>query len=211
MYVPPAFRFSDQAEIRAFCLAHPFATLVTSDEDGLFATQLPVILKDEGPLGAFAGHVARANPHWSRAPGPREALLIFQGPQAYVTPSWYETKRETGKVVPTWNYASVHARGRLTWPTDPDFLERNLADLTAMHEARFPHPWAMHDAPADFLNMQMRAIVGVWFEVTGVDAKMKMSQNRPAADVTGVVAGLAASQAPVDREVADLVAAHRRG
>lgn len=207
MYVPPLFAMAEDREIVAFCAAHPFATLVTRGSEGLYATHLPVILKQDGDAVAFFGHLARANTHWSTTPDGSEALLIFQGPQAYVTPSWYATKKETGKVVPTWNYAAVHVRGTVSWPQDAAFLRQNLSDLTDAHEARRDHPWAMDDAPEDFLAMQMRAIVGVAFHVTGFDGKMKMSQNRPAADVDGVIAGLAAQG---EQAVAELVAAKRR-
>ena len=124
-----------------------------------------------------------------------------------MTPSWYATKKETGKVVPTWNYAAVHVRGTVSWPQDAAFLRQNLSDLTDAHEAHRAHPWAMDDAPDDFLAMQMRAIVGMAFRVSGFDGKMKMSQNRPAVDVDGVIAGLEASG---EQAVADLVAAKRR-
>lgn len=194
----------------AFCSAHPFALLVTHGRQGLFATHLPVILKREADAGAaFFGHVARANPHWQNTDSGSEALLVFSGPQAYVTPSWYATKKETAKVVPTWNYASVHVRGHVSWPHDAAFLAENLSDLTDRHEAGRDHPWAMSDAPEDFLAMQMRAIVGMRFAVSSFDAKMKMSQNRPAADVDGVISGLAASGEAGDAAVAGLVAALR--
>ncbi|MEI8144610.1 MAG: FMN-binding negative transcriptional regulator [Alphaproteobacteria bacterium] len=211
MYVPPHFAVHERKEITDFCVAHPFALLVTHGPEGLFATHLPVIFKaEEGAEGSFFGHIARPNPHWQRADLASEALLVFSGAHAYVTPSWYPTKRETAKVVPTWNYSVVHARGRLSWPDDEAFLTRNLADLTDAHEARFPHPWAMHDAPQDFLNKQMRAIVGMRFEVTRFDAKRKLSQNRPAVDVDGVVAGYSASDDPMEVAVGLEVAAHRR-
>jgi transcriptional regulator len=210
VYVPPLFAMGEEAEVMAFCSAHPFALLVTHGRQGLFATHLPVILKREATAGAaFFGHIARANPHWQNTDSGAEALLVFSGPQAYVTPSWYATKKETAKVVPTWNYASVHVRGHVFWPHDGDFLRENLADLTDRHEAGREHPWAMADAPDDFLAMQMRAIVGMRFAVSSFDAKMKMSQNRPAADVDGVIAGLAASEEAGDAAVADLVAARR--
>ncbi len=212
MYVPPLFRMGEEAEVMAFCQAHPFALLVTHGRDGLFATHLPVILKEgEGTGPSFFGHVAKANPHWRNTDGGAEALLVFSGPQAYVTPSWYATKKETGKVVPTWNYASVHVRGRVSWPTDEAFLRQNLADLTDRHESGRDHPWALGDAPDDFIAMQMRAIVGMQFQVSSFDAKLKMSQNRPAADVAGVIAGLGASGDPADAAVAVLVDSLRGG
>lgn len=211
MYLPPLFAMADEAEMVAFCKAHPFAALVTHGPEGLFATHLPVIHKPgEGGQGSFFGHIARANPHWGRAAEGSEALLIFTGAQAYVTPSWYATKKETAKVVPTWNYSAVHVRGRVSWPADAAFLKQNLADLTDAHEAGRAHPWALSDAPDDFVAMQMRAIVGMRFEITGFDGKAKLSQNRPAADVDGVVAGLGSSDDPMDREVARQVEKARR-
>ena len=210
MYVPPLFAMGEENDILAFCAAHPFAALVTPGADGLFATHLPVILK-RAPAGetAFFGHIARANPHWQNTAAGSEALLIFTGPQAYVTPSWYPTKKETAKVVPTWNYGAVHVRGRVTWPTDAAFLRQNLADLTDRHEAGREEPWALSDAPDDFVAMQMRAIVGMHFAVTSFDGKIKMSQNRPAADVEGVISGLSASDDPMDRVVGRCVAEMR--
>lgn len=210
MYVPPLFAMGEDDEVLAFCAAHPFAALVTQGSSGLYATHLPVILK-RAPSGeaSFFGHLARANPHWQNTAAGSEALLIFTGPQAYVTPSWYATKKETAKVVPTWNYAAVHVRGHVSWPTDADFLRQNLADLTDRHEAGRDHPWALTDAPDSFVAMQMRAIVGMQFVVASFDAKLKMSQNRPAVDVDGVVAGLSASEDPMDQAVARCVAGIR--
>lgn len=205
MYVPPLFAFDDAGEKAAFCRAHPFAAFVTHGPEGLYATHLPVVHKEDGPNGAFFGHIARANPHWQKAADGAEGLLIFTGAQAYVTPSWYASKRETAKVVPTWNYAAVHARGRIAWTHDSDFLRRNLQDLTEAHEARFAHPWALSDAPEDFIEKQLRAIVGLRFEVTELVGKRKMSQNRPAADIDGVVQGLSQSDRADDRAVAGLV------
>lgn len=210
MYVPPLFALSDAKDLRDFCAANPFALLVSHDEDGLFATHLPVVIKDHDGALAFHGHIARANPHWQKAATGAKALLVFSGPQAYVTPSWYASKKEHGKVVPTWNYMAVHAHGRLTWSTDNDFLHANLDDLTQAHEAHRAHPWAMSDAPDDFVALQMRAIVGLRFDVERLDGKAKLSQNRPAADIDGVVAGYGTSADPMERMVGDLVAQHRK-
>jgi transcriptional regulator len=211
MYVPPLFAMREEDELLRFCQSFPFAALVTSGADGLFATHLPVVLKRaEGGAPAFFGHLARANPHWQQVPAGSDALLIFSGPQAYVTPSWYATKQETAKVVPTWNYAVVHARGKVSWPADEAFLRENLSDLTDQHEAQFEHRWALSDAPDDFVAKQLRAIVGVRFEITALEGKVKMSQNRPAADIDGVIGGLAAQPAPMDQEVGRWVEKSRR-
>jgi transcriptional regulator len=211
MYVPPLFAMREEDELLGFCRSFPFAALVTSGADGLFATHLPVVLKrGEAGATAFFGHLARANPHWQQVPDGADALLIFSGPQAYVTPSWYATKQETAKVVPTWNYAVVHARGKVSWPADEAFLRENLSDLTDQHEAQFEHRWALSDAPDDFVAKQLRAIVGMRFEIMALEGKVKMSQNRPAADIDGVIGGLAAQPTPMDREVGRWVEKNRR-
>jgi len=153
------------------------------------------------------GHVARANPH-SRcvANGPISALVIFTGPNAYVTPSWYAAKAETGRVVPTWNYVAVHVYGTLQAHDDAEFLRAHLETLTRQHEGTRPEPWHVTDAPADFIAQQMKAIVAVTLRIERLEGKWKMSQNRSDADVAGVIQGLSSSAAPEDRTVAAIVA-----
>jgi transcriptional regulator len=208
MYVPPS-NAEDRPEVmHDFIEAHPLGALVTSSAHGLFATHLPLVLnRAEGSHGTLEGHVARANPHHRQAAG--EALVIFQGPDAYVSPAWYAAKAEHGRVVPTWNYVAVHAYGTLRFTDDPAFLRRHLEALTARHEAGRPEPWAVGDAPAEYVEGLQRAIVGVRIEITRLEGKWKMSQNRPAADIDGVVAALAGSPAAADRAVAEIVDARR--
>ncbi|HEX5832058.1 MAG TPA: FMN-binding negative transcriptional regulator, partial [Gemmatimonadaceae bacterium] len=190
--------------------AHPFDALVTASSDGLFATHLPFVLhRARGPFGTLEGHVARANPHHRQTLVAAEALVIFQGPDAYVTPAWYATKSEHGRVVPTWNYVAVHAYGTPRFTSDRAFLRRHLEALTARHEAGRDHPWGIGDAPADYIDQLERAIVGVEIEITRLEGKWKMSQNRSDADIDGVVRGLAASTDAGDRAVAEIVAARR--
>ncbi len=215
MYVPPAFAEPDDAVMLAFVEAHPLGALVTATPaaapgagPGLFATLLPLLLdRTRGPRGVLQGHVARANPH--AATEAAEALVIFAGPEAYVTPGWYASKREHGRVVPTWNYVAVHAYGALRLHDDPEFVLRHLAALTARHEAGRAHPWTIDDAPAGYVERIARDTVGVEVEISRLEGKWKMSQNRPAADIAGVVAGLGASADPGDRAAAAVVEARR--
>ncbi|MEP6989551.1 MAG: FMN-binding negative transcriptional regulator [bacterium] len=206
MYIPRHFAESDSTVLRSFVAAHPFGTLVTSG-GGLFGTHLPLMLRDDvGALGTLEGHIARANEHWKRTPQGSEALVIFSGAQAYVTPTWYPSKEETGKVVPTWNYVAVHAYGTVRFVDDPHLIRSHLNRLTARHEAERGSRWAIEDAPADFVANQIRAIVGVEIEITRLEGKWKMSQNRSERDVTGVLAGLRDSGRPEDADIALIVA-----
>ena len=191
MYVPRHFEESRPETLHALVREHPFATLVTSSGEGLAADHVPMELDAEpAPLGTLVGHVARANPVWKRANTDAEALAIFHGPHGYVSPGWYPTKAETGKVVPTWNYAVVHAYGRLRFVEDRIWLRALVERLTNRYEAARPAPWAVSDAPADFLDAMLAAIVGVELVVTRLVGKWKLSQNRPAADRAGVLHGL---------------------
>ena len=211
MYLPNSFAERDLPTLFAFIEAHPLAALVTTSPTGLFATHLPLILnRDAGPMGTLFGHVARANPH-SRyvSEGADEALLIFTGPDAYITPEWYRTKQDTGRVVPTWNYIAVHAYGALRLRDDPTFLRPHLEALTRQHEGHRPTPWHVSDAPADYIDQQLKAIVGVEFEIRRIEGKWKMSQNRSAADIDGVIHGLGESEAARDQTVAAIVRERR--
>ena len=205
MYVPPAFKEDDLENIRTIIRATRLANLVTATADGLMATPLPLFLDaSEGERGVLYGHVAKANPQWRSAPT-GDALAIFMGPEAYVTPSWYATKQETGKVVPTWNYITVHAYGPIEFFQEAERLLAVVTRLTNMQETPRANPWAVDDAPADFIAAQLRGIVGVRIPVTRFEGKRKMSQNRPEADRIGVASGLAASEETRDREVAPLI------
>jgi transcriptional regulator len=191
MYVPAAFAMSDE-DVRALLAGHGAADLVTSTPRGLLATMLPFVFDpDAGEHGALLGHVARNNPQW-REPATGEALVIVRGPDAYVSPSWYATKAEHGRVVPTWDYVTAHVYGQLVVRDDTTWVEALVRRLTELREAALPHPWSVDDAPAAYVAGQLRAIVGVELRITRIEAKAKLSQNRSAADVEGVVAGLAA-------------------
>lgn len=205
MYIPPAFQEDDvavlHAEMRAVRLAH----FVTATADGLIATPVPLIVDaTEGANGVLYGHVARANPQWKAVPI-GEAMALFMGSHAYVTPSWYATKRETGMVVPTWNYVAVHAYGNVEFFDDADRLLDVVTRLTNLHEGPRAAPWAVTDAPESFIRSQLRGIVGLRMPIARLEGKRKMSQNRNEADRAGVAAGLAASDRPSDRAVAALI------
>lgn len=192
MYEPPHFKEERIDVLHDAIRQARLATLVTMTTSGLEATHLPMLVDAApAPHGTLIGHVARANPQWKTSSPEVEGLAIFQGPQAYITPSWYATKRETGKVVPTWNYVTVHAYGRLRFIEDAAELLGIVTRLTETHENGRTAPWAVSDAPADFIRAQLKGIVGVEMTITKLQGKWKMSQNRNAADRQGVAEGLA--------------------
>ncbi|HEU5208360.1 MAG TPA: FMN-binding negative transcriptional regulator [Longimicrobiales bacterium] len=215
MYIPSSFREEDLPTLHAFLEAHPLAALVTAvgGASDLFATHLPLILdREAGPLGTLRGHVARANPHARQLKaGPAPGLVVFTGPDAYITPNWYPLKREHGRVVPTWNYVAVHASGTVTPREDPEFLLSHLEALTEKHEAARAGGWKVSDAPEEYIAQLMRAIVGLEIRIDRLEGKWKMSQNRSAADIDGVIAGLSESASATDRAVAGIVAERRPG
>ncbi|HSN37589.1 MAG TPA: FMN-binding negative transcriptional regulator [Arthrobacter sp.] len=191
MYIPSHFAV-DQEAITELLSNHGAANLVTSTERGLLATLLPFVYDPEaGGQGALLGHVARNNEQWLE-PALGESLAILQRSDAYISPSWYPSKAQHGRVVPTWNYTTAHVYGRLVIHDDPAWVGDLVRRLTTLHEASSERPWSVDDAPARFVAGQLRAIVGVELVITRVEAKRKLSQNRPAADVDGVIAGLRA-------------------
>jgi transcriptional regulator len=191
MYVPGHFAVDDAA-VGELLARHGAADLVTATDQGLLATLLPFIYDPSGgEHGALLGHLARNNVQWEVLPL-GEAMVIVRGPDAYVSPSWYPSKVEHGRVVPTWNYLTAHVYGRLIVHDDPAWVEALVRRLTEKHEADSPAPWSVDDAPAEFIAGQLRAIVGVELVITRIEAKAKWSQNRPAGDIDGVVAGLEA-------------------
>jgi transcriptional regulator len=192
MYLPKHFEQPDTGAIVRLAAEHPLATLAWAGAGGLTAEHLPLIWdrgERDGEHGTLRGHVARANPVWREAAG-SEVLVVFQGAQAYITPSWYPSKAATAKVVPTWNYAVVHAHGSLRAVEDAPWLHTLVSRLTDTHEAQRAHRWQVGDAPDDYIAQMLRAIVGIEIEVQRVQGKWKVSQNRSAADREGVAAGL---------------------
>jgi transcriptional regulator len=197
MYIPAHFAVDDVAT-RELLARHGAADLITLTADGLLATMLPfAYLPESGEQGALYGHVARNNDQW-RKPAIGESLAIVRGPDAYVSPSWYASKADNGRVVPTWNYLTAHVYGQLIVHDDPGWVEDVVRRLTAKHEAarltspRQPPAWSVDDAPRAFIEGQLRAIVGLELQITRIEAKAKLSQNRPVGDIAGIVAGLAA-------------------
>lgn len=205
MYTPPAFREDDPAILARIMRAARLSTLVTATAEGLLATPLPFILDEaEGEFGVLYGHLAKANPQW-KLPVLGEALVIFPGPDAYITPSWYASKQEHGKVVPTWNYVAVHVHGPVEFFEDEARLHEVVTRLTDLHEGARQQPWAVADAPEPFVRAQLKGIVGMRLPISRVEGKRKMSQNRPEADRLGVAAGLSESDRATDRYVAGLI------
>ncbi|MEE1654700.1 FMN-binding negative transcriptional regulator [Microvirga sp. CF3062] len=206
MYQPPHFR-EDNLEVQhALIQAHPFGLLVTLGSAGLVANPIPFVLDaSASPQGTLKAHLSRANTQWQDFDASQEALVVFQGPETYITPSWYAAKREHGKVVPTWNYAIVQAYGRMRVIDDPDWLLRQITAMTDVQEAARPEPWSVNDAPAPFVAAQLKGIVGIEIEITRIEGKWKVSQNRSEADRRGVAEGLRLAQDDASQHMADLV------
>lgn len=212
MYTPKHFEEPRIDVMHELIRARPLATLVTLTSGGLAANHIPLHLVDTpAPFGTLRGHVARANPVWSDFAKDVEVLAIFHGPDSYITPSWYATKQETGKVVPTWNYAVVHACGTLRIIDDAAWVRAQLEALTAHNEAGFAHPWAVSDAPHEYTEKLIGNIVGFEIVIAKLSGKWKVSQNQPAQNQAGVIAGLNNSNQHDAAEMAALVAANAKG
>jgi transcriptional regulator len=192
MYVPAHFEEDRVPVLHAAMREIGFAALVTVGAEGIIASHVPMLLDPEpAPFGTLVGHLSRENPQWRSMTAGIEALVMFLGPQAYVTPSWYPTKQATGKVVPTWNYIAIHAYGALRFIDDADWSRAHLTKLTQAHELSRPKPWAVTDAPASYVDGMLKGIVGFEMPIARLQGKWKMSQNKPAADRAGAADGLA--------------------
>ena len=203
LYLPTHFNETRPEVMRALMRAHPLSTLVTQSDSGLVANHIPVQTLDKpAPLGCLRGHVARANPLWRDYRAGTDALAIFQGPQAYISPSFYPSKAKTGEVVPTWNYAVVHASGTLKFIQDVDWLRAFVAELTTTHEAPRAMPWRIDDAPAPYIDKNLKLIVGFEFSITALRGKWKLSQNRTQADREGVRRNLESADDADSKELA---------
>lgn len=192
MYTPAAFTEEDPKLIAEIFVEHPLAQLVTMTDVGLVATPLPLLYEPsaEGP-GSLVGHVARANRQWAESMPAVEALAIFTGPDAYVSPNWSPSKAEHGRVVPTWNYETVHVRGRFVVHDETDWKRALVTRLTQRHELQFDVQWSVEDAPQDYIDSMLKGIVGIEVQITSIQAKRKLSQNKPPADIAGIADGLA--------------------
>ena len=208
MYLPKYFEESRTAILHAMMRARPLATLVTLCDSGLNANHIPMeTVLEPAPHGMLRGHIARANPLWREYREGTAALAIFQGPQTYISPSFYPSKKQTGEVVPTWDYAVVHAHGSLRFVQDSAWLRALVVRLTDSHEASRQAPWEVADAPPPYIEKMLTQIVGFEFSITALTGKWKLSQNHPAANRQGVVAGLRANADADSREIADMLAA----
>ncbi len=205
MYRPPHFDETRIDVLHSAIKDHPLGLLIRNGPEGLTADNIPFQIKPHGEFGLLRAHVARANPLWHELANNDEVLVVFQGPQHYVTPGWYQTKQETGKVVPTWNYVMVQAHGRITIHDNTTFLADQTRALTDEHEAGRKNAWSVDDAPEAFIAAQMRAIVGIEVEITRLIGKWKVSQNRAVTDRQGVVTGLASETDQNAAAMADLV------
>lgn len=206
MYLPTAFRQKDTTEMLRLIAETRLATLVTAGAQGLQATHLPLILAaGEGEHGTLYGHLARGNPQWRELAAGTPALVIFQGPDAYVSPAFYPAKAEHGKVVPTWNYIAVHAHGTAETIEDAPRLLDIVTRLTRLHEQDRAQPWAVSDAPEDYIAGMLRAIVGLRLPIERLEGKWKLSQNRSPEDIEGVRQGLAESPYPGERQLAERI------
>ena len=207
MYSPAAFRQDDLATLHQQMRATRLPTLVSHGAQGLLASHLPLLLDaDEGPYGTLYGHFAKANPQWRDLAEGSPALVIFQGAEAYISPSWYAAKAEHGKVVPTWNYQAVHAHGRAEVFDERERLLALVSALSDKHEQRRERPWAVSDAPADYIDSMLRAIVGFALPISHIEGSFKLSQNKDAANFAGVREGLAASSRESERQLAERMA-----
>jgi transcriptional regulator len=208
LYNPPAFRETELGALHAQIAGSGLATLITVGAEGPLVSQLPLLLDaSAGPSGTLAGHVARGNPQWRESNFAVPALVLFTGADAYISPSWYPAKQEHGKVVPTWNYSTIYARGRFEIFEDAIELRDQVERLTQKFEGRFDAPWNVSDAPADFIERQLKGIVGVRLRIETIEGKAKLNQNRSAADQDGVISALSHSAAPGDLAVAEAMRA----
>jgi len=207
LYIPKHYEETDIATLHALIDAHPLGAWVMTGDAGLVANHIPFLIDAErGEFGTLVGHVAKANPVWRSLSGEDESVVIFQGPDAYVSPSWYPSKKEHGKVVPTWNYAVVHAFGSPQAIHDHVWLMAMVERLTTKHESGRPASWKVADAPADYISKRLDVIVGIEIPIRRIEGKWKASQNQPLPDKMGIVAGLEAEDRPESVEMARLVA-----
>jgi transcriptional regulator len=208
MYEPAHFKVEDRAALLSVIRAHPLAQLITSGPGGLMANPIPFIVNERDGEVTLRAHLARPNPQWRELQAGAEALVVFQSVERYVTPSWYETKVETGKVVPTWNYVVVQARGTVRVDDSAEWLRDQIDALTDQQEASVGSHWKVGDAPEPFVAAQMRGIVGVEISVTELTGKFKLSQNRNEADKRGVAKGLDALVSEEATTMSELVRLH---
>jgi transcriptional regulator len=206
VYIPEKFRETRPDMLQPIMRAHPLASMVVATDSGIVANHIPVMtLAEPKPLGKLRGHIARANSLWKQYRAGSEALAIFHGPDAYISPNYYPTKQQTGEVVPTWNYAIVQARGTLEFTHDAEWLRELVGNLTTAHEASQPHAWKVDDAPREYTRSMLGMIVGFEFTVTDLVGKLKLGQNRTLEDRQGVLEGLTRAGDSASLEMASMM------
>ncbi|GAA4363687.1 FMN-binding negative transcriptional regulator [Kangiella marina] len=207
MHIPSHFKEKDTQKLQQYIQDYSFGLLIIADEGGIEANHVPFQLEitDDSPNGVLQCHVARKNPIWQRLAEGKRVLAIFQGPNAYVSPSWYPTKAETGRAVPTWNYLAVHAEGVAQITEDPELLLKHLKQLTDQHESKMSTPWSMSDAPEDYTQRLVKSIVGIEIKIETLTGKLKASQNQPEKNRAGVKAGLKEIEKEPTRAMSDLI------
>lgn len=205
MYIPKKFKQENIEELVALIQEYSFATLVVHSEQGIEAIHLPVLLEQQGEAFVLKAHIAKANDVWKRVQNGDDVLVIFNGPNCYVSPNHYPTKAEHGKAVPTWNYAVVHVKGEISFIHDSDWILSIVDELTSKHEAGSSAPWSIADAPAEFIDKMLSAVVGINIDVASIVGKWKLSQNQPEINQQGVIQGLSSIDDPVSQRIATMV------
>lgn len=206
MHIPSKFKQTEENQLKAVIEQYPFATLVVHSSSGVEATHFPVILADKNGEEVIQAHIAKANKIWQSVANGTEVLLIFNGPNCYISPNYYPTKKATGKAVPTWNYVAVHVKGKISFIHDNKWIYTMINSLTTKHESDQPIPWSMSDAPESYINKMLPAIVGIEISIDAIEGQFKLSQNQPEVNKNGVVNGLAATGDANASSVAMLVA-----
>jgi len=208
MHIPKAFEQNNQDHLHDIIAKHPFATLITHSESGIEVNHIPFFLDKPNGKYVLQGHIAKANPLWKSVNEQSEVLLVFHGPNCYISPNHYPTKKDNGRAVPTWNYVAVHVKGVLTFRFDDEFKLRMLDNLTKQHEAEQETPWSIHDTPEQYINSMLPAIVGLEIKITAITGQWKVSQNQPEVNKQGVIEGLNKQQTNDALKIAELVQAH---
>lgn len=207
MHIPKKFQQDDDDALLALMRSHPFATLITQGASGIEANHLPISLAWQEDVLYLHAHIAKANPLWQSVTELSDVLVVFHGPNTYISPNHYPTKQHTGKAVPTWNYIAVQVKGRISFIHDTQWIYQALETLTAEHESQYVQPWTMSDAPASYIDKMLPAIVGIQIKVTAITGQWKLSQNQPAVNQQGVMAGLSASNDGQALDIKDYMSA----
>ena len=208
MHIPKTFEQNEQTHLHDIIAKHPFATLICHSESGIEVNHIPFFLDKSNGKYVLQGHIAKANPLWKSVNEQSEVVLVFHGPNCYISPNHYPTKKENGRAVPTWNYVAVHVKGALQYRFNDEFKLNMLDNLTKQHEAEQEEAWSIHDAPAQYINRMLPAIVGLEIQITSITGKWKVSQNQPEVNKQGVIAGLSKQNSNDAQEIATLVQAH---